>query len=56
MGQDERLYFAKRAEAELALARTAPHPNAARAHYIIAGHYLDRAHNGREPVRHPVVT
>ena len=44
MDQDSR-YFLRRAEAELALAQTALHPSAVRAHYHLAGHYLDRAYS-----------
>lgn len=35
-------YFYDRAEAELKLAQSAAHPAAVRAHYLLAGHYLDR--------------
>ena len=38
----DRDYFEARAEAELSLAQSAPHPAAVRSHYIMAGHYLDR--------------
>jgi hypothetical protein len=38
-------YFQQRAEAELELAQTAEHANAVRAHYVMAGHYLDLVHN-----------
>lgn len=38
-------YFQKRAEAELALAQKAEHANAVRAHYLLAGYYLDLVHN-----------
>jgi hypothetical protein len=40
--QDDHLYFEARAEREIALARSAPHPEAARAHTILARLYLDR--------------
>ena len=42
----ERHYFLERAEAELDLANEATQEHAARAHYYLAGFYLDRAHNG----------
>jgi hypothetical protein len=48
MAREDRNYFEGRAEEELRRARNAPHPDAARAHYIMAGHYLDIVHNGRE--------
>jgi hypothetical protein len=35
-------YFYDRAEAELKRAQQAEHPAAVRAHYLLAGHYLDR--------------
>ena len=38
-------YFQKRAETELALAQSAEHANAVRAHYLLAGYYLDLVHN-----------
>jgi hypothetical protein len=38
-------YFQKRAEAELELAQCAEHMNAVRAHYTLAGYYLDLVHN-----------
>jgi hypothetical protein len=38
-------YFQQRAEAELELAQSAEHANAVRAHYVLAGHYLDLVHN-----------
>lgn len=45
MTESERSYFRERAEDELAAARAARHPEAARAHYLLAGYYLDLAHN-----------
>ena len=45
MSDDERAYFRQRAEAEIAAARAAGHPDAARAHYRLAGYYLDLAFN-----------
>jgi len=44
MRDDDRLYFELRAEAEIALAQRATHPDAVRAHYLLAGYYLDRVH------------
>ena len=37
-------YYLKRAEIELTAARAARHPAAMRAHYFLAGFYLDKAH------------
>jgi hypothetical protein len=39
---EERRYFETRIEDELALARSASHPEAVRAHSILAGLYRDR--------------
>jgi hypothetical protein len=38
----EKDYLEYRAEAELSLAQAAAHPAAVRAHYLLAGFYLDR--------------
>lgn len=38
-------YYRGRAEDELAAAETAAHPGAAKAHYLLAGLYLNRAYN-----------
>ena len=48
--RDDTNYFYARAETELELAQRATHPEAVRAHYIIANHYLDRCYGGGEPV------
>lgn len=45
MTADNLDYFQQRAEAELELAQTAEHANAVRAHYTLAGYYLDLVHN-----------
>ena len=46
MESAQKHYFLERAEAELERANEATHESAARAHYYLAGFYLDRAHNG----------
>ena len=46
MTDDDRTYYQERAEREMELARQARHPEAARAHSVLAGHYLDMVHNG----------
>ena len=48
--RDDTSYFYARAETELELAQRATHPEAVRAHYIIANHYLDRCYGGGETV------
>jgi hypothetical protein len=42
-------YYERRAEVELEQAQAADHPNAVRAHYHLAGHYLDLIHGETEP-------
>jgi hypothetical protein len=44
MSQDERDYWEKRAEEQIALAQQARHKAVVRAHYELATHYLDRIH------------
>ena len=44
MSDDDRAYFQTRAEAEIALAQHAGHPGAVRAHFLLAGYYLDLVH------------
>jgi hypothetical protein len=41
---DDLEYFEQRAESEIELASKAIHPTAVRAHYLLAGFYLDRVH------------
>lgn len=48
---EDRPYLEARIEHELALASSAPHPEAARAHSILAGLYLDRLRSIAEPAR-----
>jgi hypothetical protein len=48
MTRDDILYYSRRAEAELDRAQHATHPAAARAHYVIANHYLDRVYGQAE--------
>lgn len=45
MPENDRDYFLNRAEAEIEAARRARHPDAARAHFLLAGYYLDLAYN-----------
>ncbi len=39
---DDRDYYERRAEAELALAERTAHPGACRSHYLLATYYLER--------------
>lgn len=45
MGIEDAEYYQERAEQEIALAQTADHPAAVRAHFDLAGFYLDMVHN-----------
>lgn len=44
---DDMLYYYQRAERELAMAQKAVAPEASKAHYTLAGHYLDRVYGDR---------
>lgn len=47
MHPDDAFYFRKRAEQQLRLAKRARHPEAAKAHYVLAGFYFDRFYSNR---------
>ncbi len=53
MDEEDLKYFEARAEQEIGLAQVAEHPSAVRAHYTLAGYYLDRVH-GRSLAEKPV--
>lgn len=42
---DEKDYYERRAEQEIEAAQHSSHPEACRAHYLLAGYYLDMIHN-----------
>jgi hypothetical protein len=47
----DRLYLEERAEREIFLAQASDHPAVVRAHYLLAGYYLDRLYGqDNEPV------
>jgi hypothetical protein len=46
MNEEDFLYYQRRAEREIELAREARHSGAARAHALLAGYYLDMIYNG----------
>ena len=48
-------YFYERAEAELKLAQNAEHPAVVKAHYLLAGYYLDRVYGPGEAQHTPAV-
>lgn len=47
LSDEDKAYFQRRAEAEIALAQAAEHESAVRSHYLLAGYYLDLAHYER---------
>lgn len=49
MTLNDQHYFYERAEAELDRAQRAEHPEAVKAHYLLAGYYLDRVYGGTPP-------
>lgn len=51
--RDEQAYFHRRAEAELRMARRVSGPEATRAHYALAGHYLNIAFGGEPAAATP---
>jgi hypothetical protein len=48
MSPEDRLYFERRAEAEIEAARRAQHAAVVQAHYQLATHYLDRIYGEGE--------
>jgi hypothetical protein len=58
MTLDDHAYYHGRAEAELTAAATSGHPAAVRAHYLLAGFYLDLVHRvgavGHAEARAPI--
>ncbi|OWK28603.1 hypothetical protein SPMU_28650 [Sphingomonas mucosissima] len=51
MSQSDLEYFYQRAEVELRRASKSKCPEAVKAHYELAGHYLDRFYSGEEDGR-----
>ena len=49
MRDDDRSYYEMRAEAELEQAEHSLHPAAVKAHYLLAGLYLDLVHRELAP-------
>ncbi|RSV14736.1 hypothetical protein CA235_11775 [Sphingomonas sp. ABOLF] len=50
--EDDLQYYYKRAETELERAQSAVDPAAVKAHYLLAGYYLDRVYNRELPAGH----
>jgi len=46
MSDNDRAYLEGRAEMELEMAQKAEHPSAVKAHYELAGLYLDKVYGG----------
>lgn len=51
MTGEDRDYFLSRAEAELQLAQEGTHRAAVRAHFVLAGFYLDKVYGPSPPVQ-----
>ena len=45
---DDKSYYHRRAEAELQMAERSSAPAAVKAHYLLAGYYLDRVFGGSD--------
>lgn len=54
MRSEERDYYERRAEQEIEAARRSTDPAAVRAHYLLAGYYLDLVHNPEAPMAEAV--
>lgn len=52
---NDRDYYYRRAETELEQAQRATLPAAVKAHYTLAGHYLDRVYGGTDAANDPDV-
>jgi hypothetical protein len=50
--EDDLQYYYKRAETELERAQRAANPEAVKAHYLLAGYYLDRVYNQEASASH----
>jgi hypothetical protein len=50
--EDDLQYYYKRAETELERAQRAVDPAAVKAHYLLAGYYLDRVYNRETAAGH----
>ncbi len=53
MNSDDMSYFLTRAEQEIESAQRSNHPEAVRAHYLLAGLYLDRVYGSDEVAPSP---
>lgn len=53
MTEDDKSYYLERAETQLELAQSSTHPDAVRAHYTLAGLYLDRVYGSSNVEREP---
>ena len=46
---DDKEYYYRRAESELEMAQRTENPEAVKAHYTLAGYYLDKVYNDDAP-------
>jgi hypothetical protein len=53
MTRNDRSYYERRAEDELKAAEASDHPRAVKAHYMLAGYYLDLVHAQAERALQP---
>lgn len=51
MFEDDRVYYARRAEEEIARAQASADERAVKLHYELAGLYLDRVYGEAQPLR-----
>jgi hypothetical protein len=56
MKDSDLAYFESRAEAEIEAATRAEHHEAVRAHYLMAGYYLDKVHGGPDAADAPAAS
>jgi hypothetical protein len=53
---DDKEYYYKRAESELEMAQRTEVPEAVKAHYTLAGYYLDKVYNDEANATSPSIT
>lgn len=53
---DDKEYYYKRAESELEMAQRTEVPAAVKAHYTLAGYYLDKVYNDEANTNAPSIT
>lgn len=53
---DDKEYYYRRAESELEMAQRTEVPEAVKAHYTLAGYYLDKVYNEEASAKSPSIT